>query len=324
MKNWKGTGFFRIGVLASGLVLGGAISLFSQEEKVCNSWFHLQSLEVELKKGSSIQDLSQTNVETLTDPRQIDPIHDAMPYTILTSFKSSCDEALQEPRKYAVRPGNEEFKAEDSTDNSLFVRFYDASQFPLSNLDFTTYVAWSEAKESNSLTLIAGKEEGEASYKVHYLFVEVRIDSTTPEGVTIPKISLRNTPAYWNQHDPAQVVEGINLEETENRKVTITTQRVSLSFKPDVGTNISAPKSIADRSGFNVKQLAEGVQIRFHNKQNLGPVYLHDMLGNKITVLHPTGYSYFWNGKLRNGAQAPQGVYFLGDGKTILGKFFFR
>jgi hypothetical protein len=112
---------------------------------------------------------------------------------------------------------------------------------------------------------------------------------------------------------------------TDKRKIHYRVQFLKVSYENKPAPNkLAAPPREALASGFRASQTGNLVLIQPGDKSLQGqPLALYGMLGNKIAILHPTGFLYQWNGKTAVGANAPTGVYFVQAGNRVLGKFFY-
>lgn len=292
---------------------------------LCDDVFNLQSVSQTLFVGNDPANLGKTSKTVLPNLSNLDIISPTLHYKIITRFEGSCAKA---PKPVVVRQkaaGKTEFT--DSTDAGYQVQMFDST----SRLESYKYDFWfGFYQPAEDLIAYLGRVDSKSEAFINHYAMVAFVDSSRNPSSGLWSVSS----GYVGPSGPAdsatlhnrllEATQRKNIAQGADRKIKFTVQMVEVRYenKP-APVSLAAPKRKA--SGFQATRTGNLVLIQpGGNAARAGePLSLYGMMGNKIAVLHPTGYVYQWNGRTSAGAEAPTGVYFVQSGSRILGKFFY-
>ena len=298
---------------------------------LCGDTYYLQSVKQTLLMGTDAKALTVKSVKDVSPNLTDFEVNGSVNYKLLTQFEGSCTKAIK-PITFKKRTvGSTTFT--DTVDNSYQVQLYDTNT-RVSEFKYDQWFGF--FKPAESLHFVLG------NYSAHpESFVNWYVAMTYTDSMHLPDSVRANGGPQWgfststyslSGPDDSLVLEKMVIDSTirkivpdsNHKNYSFTVQFLKMSYgnsRPVIGI-----KQAKSPSHFKASQWGQIVLIQSESiKSDLSEtVNLLDMLGNKITSLHPTGYAYQWNGKTAAGADASTGVYFVQVGNRVVGKFFYR
>jgi hypothetical protein len=292
---------------------------------LCDDVFNLQSVNQTLMVGNNPASLAKTTKSVSPNLSNLDIISPSMHYKIITRFDGSCTKA---PKPVVIRQkaaGKTEFT--DSTDAGYQIQMFDSTA-QVENYKYDFWFGFYQP--ADALVAYLGRVNSKSEAFINHYAMVSYVDSTRNPTSGLWTVNS----GYVGPSGPAdsatlhnrllEVTQRKDVVQGADRKIKFTVQMVEVRYE-----NKPAPVSLAaskrKASGFQATRTGNLVLIQpGGNSTRAGEsLSLYGMLGNKIAVLHPTGYMYQWNGRTSAGAEAPTGVYFVQSGSRILGKFFY-
>lgn len=326
-----------LGALGIFALLGlGPLTALAQENKICNDTFYVQSVTQYLYEGETAGTLSLKSVSVLKpDLGDLTVLHDSTQYRIVTRFESACQyEKRRVDYRVKLRRKN---AVESAFNDNVYVGLHDnvsIAGWPYA----ATFDLAPGSAESARLRLdnfIAKKTSAPSSRFTVYIAAAV-YDSLEANSADVYVTRLSR---YF--------LEAPILADSARLDSSILTPWKKIAFKPktkgrfkvqflraeyDTLASASSPVRKKSKSGlagaaFSARQSGNAVYLHpgaeYAAKGPAQPLYILNMMGQKVATAHESGYLYQWNGRIGT-APAPAGVYFVQGRGGILGKFFYR
>lgn len=314
------------------LVLGLSAGAFAA---LCDKTFHFQHGSYYVLTGATVGSLTTQSAQGVgKDLAGVEVIHAETEYDVVTRFEGAG--ACSTWKKTDIdmitrRKGSNEFRP--TSTNANWVKLH-ATPYPFATgVDFEYWFGFASSLSGDTARIFEaiGKLKGGATHP-HVWYGTATLTRNLKDAVLgTPKGTRTHYFATLTSHpDSAQLLNGLLApwkDEKNNDTQTVVFKAQMLKVTYDtVATpaGVRAAKPKADN--FLASQSAGQVLIRpADGKAALfEAIGIYNMLGHRVTTLHPTGYMYLWNGRTEAGAQAPTGVYFVQSGSRILGKFLYR
>ena len=320
-------------------VLTGLLLAAWAGAKVCDHGYHLQEAFQTILTGNSLANLkAQPTISKLNKSMSgAVLLHDSTEYKMITDWAAgdgTCDTWVKKEVTFAYRKrGTPSIAPQISNDFS--VKFNDTT-FGFKTPGWDQYwFGFASTVNGNTITLYdaVGKFKANSQFNLWYGNATMKRTLYSPAGAN--KGSFTHFYPEQTSHPDSAALPALLLDSwktyvnSDTQKVEFTVQLIKLTYdslETPIATGLRAQKAKA--SGFQANQTGNLMLIqpgRLGEKQAAAgeALSLFGMMGNKIAILHPTGYAYQWNGRTAAGAEAPTGVYFVQAGNRILGKFFY-